>query len=145
MANCAYCNSFILFGGVKVGANTFCNVNCQRNGAYLAIAQKIPPNDVLDMIQRLDRVGCPECKGPGPIDVHVSHTVWSALVLTSWRSTPWRSSWRRARESSVRSRSRGYIVGLVLADSPSASSRCSGSWTPRPARTRISVSCRSVN
>ena len=83
MANCAYCNSFILFGGVKVGANTFCNVNCQRNGVYLAIAQKIPANDVLDMIQRLDRVGCPECKGPGPIDVHVSHTIWSALVLTS--------------------------------------------------------------
>ena len=24
----------------------------------------------------------------GPVDVHTSHSVWSALVMTKWRSTP---------------------------------------------------------
>jgi hypothetical protein len=40
----------------------------------------------MEVIQKVDREGCPLCKGPGPIDVHSSHTVWSLLVLTSWQS-----------------------------------------------------------
>jgi hypothetical protein len=27
---------------------------------------------------------CPKCKGPGPVDVHKVHEVWSALVMTRW-------------------------------------------------------------
>jgi hypothetical protein len=27
---------------------------------------------------------CPKCKGPGPVDVHTSYWVWSALALTRW-------------------------------------------------------------
>ena len=88
MANCAYCNSFILFGGVKADGRTFCNAKCRANGYYLSVAQQIPESSLMEVIQRIDREGCPSCKGPGPVDVFTAHTVWSALVLTSWQSKP---------------------------------------------------------
>ncbi len=31
---------------------------------------------------------CPKCQGPGPVDVHVSYRIWSAVFLTSWKNTP---------------------------------------------------------
>ena len=31
---------------------------------------------------------CPKCGRPGPVDVHVSHRVWSAIHVTSWKSRP---------------------------------------------------------
>jgi hypothetical protein len=30
----------------------------------------------------------PRCSGGGPVDVHTTHEVWSAVVLTSWKSIP---------------------------------------------------------
>ena len=88
MARCAYCNSLLLFGGRKVGTYTFCNAKCQQGAHYLAIAQQIPEQTLLQAIQQLDQSGCPKCKGAGPVEVHTSHMVWSALVLTSWSSQP---------------------------------------------------------
>jgi hypothetical protein len=88
MARCAYCNSLLLFGGAKVGPYTFCNAKCQQGAHYLAISQQIPESTIQQAIQHFDLSGCPKCKGPGPIEVHTSHLVWSALVLTSWSSRP---------------------------------------------------------
>jgi len=88
MARCAYCNSLLLFGGRKVGNLTFCNAKCQQGAHYLSIAQQIPEETLLQAIQHLDQTGCPKCKGAGPVEVHTSHMVWSALVLTSWSSQP---------------------------------------------------------
>ena len=53
MARCAYCNSLLLFGGVKAGPYTFCNAKCQQGAHYLAISQQIPPNTILEAIQQL--------------------------------------------------------------------------------------------
>jgi hypothetical protein len=88
MARCSYCNSLLLFGGTKTNAGTFCNAKCQRAAVYLGIARQIPDHDVDDMIRRLDAQGCPKCHGPGPLEVHTSHRIWSALLLTSWSSKP---------------------------------------------------------
>jgi len=88
MARCAYCNSLILFGGTKAGAYTFCNAKCHQGAYYLSIAQQIPESTIQQAIQHLDLSGCPKCKGSGSIEVHTSHLVWSALVLTSWSSRP---------------------------------------------------------
>ncbi len=88
MANCAYCNSFILFGGSKDGPRTYCNTKCHQGAYYLSIAQQIPENTINEAIMHLNFTGCPACKGSGPVDVHTSHLVWSALILTSWSSTP---------------------------------------------------------
>jgi len=88
MARCAYCNSLLLFGGTKAGAYTFCNAKCHQGAYYLSIAQQIPANTILETIEHLDRSGCPQCKKPGTIEVHTSHLIWSALILTSWSSRP---------------------------------------------------------
>jgi hypothetical protein len=88
MARCSYCNSLLLFGGTKVGDATFCNAKCQRAAVYMGVARQIPDQDVVDMIHRLDAQGCPKCHGAGPLEVHTSYTIWSAVVLTSWNSKP---------------------------------------------------------
>ena len=31
---------------------------------------------------------CPQCDGPGPVDVHTSYRVYSVVMMTSWSSRP---------------------------------------------------------
>jgi hypothetical protein len=88
MASCAYCGSFILFGGVQDGEYRFCNENCQQRGFLTAIAHRVPPEWLAEELRTVHGGTCPKCNGPGPIDVHTSHTVWSILVMTSWNSSP---------------------------------------------------------
>ncbi|MBI1313092.1 hypothetical protein GC176_17520 [bacterium] len=88
MPNCDYCNSYIIFGGKKQGGRTFCNDKCLQNGYLLTAADRLP-QDAVDMaVEKIHQGECPRCRGPGPVDVHVAHTVWSALYLTSWKSKP---------------------------------------------------------
>jgi hypothetical protein len=35
-------------------------------------------------VRKVHQGHCPRCQGPGPVDVHVSHRVWSALVVTRY-------------------------------------------------------------
>ncbi len=88
MARCSYCGSSILFGGVSEGKLRFCNANCHRQGYLLALADQIPEDLMAEHLAEVHQGDCPKCGGPGPIDVHTSYSVWSALVLTSWRSNP---------------------------------------------------------
>jgi len=53
---------------------------------------------------------CPKCSGAGPVDVHVSRTVWSALFLTSWSSAPQLS----CRSCGIKSQSLGAAFNVVL-------------------------------
>jgi DNA-directed RNA polymerase subunit RPC12/RpoP len=88
MAKCDYCGSTILFGGKASDGRRFCNVRCAHRGALLSIAQQIPETTVQQQVWSVHQGRCPLCSGPGPVDVHVSHRVWSAIALTSWRSQP---------------------------------------------------------
>lgn len=88
MASCSYCGTFILFGGVQDGELRFCNQNCQQAGYLLRVAEQVPQDITWQQVQLAHQGNCPKCGGAGPIDVHTSHTIWSALVLTSWRSNP---------------------------------------------------------
>ena len=88
MASCDYCKSLILFGGKKKSGRTFCNDNCLQEGRLLLAADRLPQHAVDAAIDELHQGQCPQCNGPGPVDVHTSHTVWSILVMTTWRSTP---------------------------------------------------------
>jgi hypothetical protein len=88
MASCAYCNTTIIFGGTRSGDLRFCNDTCAQRGALASIADQLPQADVADFIGRVHQGNCPECSGPGPVDVHTSYRVWSALVLTQWSSRP---------------------------------------------------------
>ena len=88
MARCDYCDSYILFGGKKKSGRTFCNDECLQEGRLMIAADRLPQHAVDDAIDKTHQGECPLCQGPGPIDVHTSHTVWSIIALTSWKSTP---------------------------------------------------------
>lgn len=88
MANCSYCNSFILFGGASDETGRYCNDRCQQAGHLLLISQQIPLEELENLTNAVHQGNCPRCKGRGPVDVHKAHKVWSALLLTSWNSSP---------------------------------------------------------
>ena len=88
MASCTYCDSFILFGGKTDHTGRYCNAKCQQAGNLVALSGQVPRQELERMMEELYRANCPRCGGPGPIDVHKAHQVWSALLLTSWSSKP---------------------------------------------------------
>mgnify|MGYP003342456451 CR=1 FL=1 len=88
MAKCSYCNTTILFGGVTEGNLRFCNAGCHEKGQLARVAQRLPRSEVRAVLDEVHQGRCPECKGKVPVDVHVKHTVWSAVYLTSWNSKP---------------------------------------------------------
>jgi hypothetical protein len=88
MASCSYCNSFILFGGRTDTTGRYCDEKCQRTGNLLALAQRIPQHELDRLVQAIHQGDCPRCGRHGPVDMHKAYRVWSALVLTSWSSSP---------------------------------------------------------
>src|SRR5688572_24843332 len=88
MAACDSCGATILFGGQSLGEHRFCNEQCAAQGEWLAIASQIPADVVQQQVWRLHHGACPVCNGPGPVDVHTSHRVYSVLLMTSWRNQP---------------------------------------------------------
>jgi hypothetical protein len=88
MAYCNYCKTSILFGGVRDGHERYCNQRCRHNGALLKVAGHVPAESMQSEITRLHKGTCPRCGGAGPVDVHRSYRVWSAMVLTSWSTVP---------------------------------------------------------
>jgi hypothetical protein len=48
----------------------------------------MPDEAIAEHVREVHAGACPKCGGPGPIDIHTSHTIWSALYLSSWRSKP---------------------------------------------------------
>jgi DNA-directed RNA polymerase subunit RPC12/RpoP len=92
MAQCDYCGATILFGGVKENGLRFCNQQCQQQGIVLAgvgdIAEKVPQDLLIEHVNEIHQGLCPRCGSRGPVDLHTSYTIWSALVVTSWQSKP---------------------------------------------------------
>lgn len=87
MAQCGYCGTTILFGGVRDGAYRFCNNKCHQNAYVLRVAQQVPADVLERQTGEVFRGNCPKCRGLGPVDIHKVHRVWSALLLTSWSSS----------------------------------------------------------
>jgi hypothetical protein len=88
MAKCANCNSTILFGGQRRGDLRFCNDECAQGGVLISLSHQVPDNLVQQEVWAVHQGRCPQCQGPGPIDVHVSHEIWSAIVFTQFKSLP---------------------------------------------------------
>jgi hypothetical protein len=89
MTNCDHCGTSILFGGVREGGYHFCKAECRNQARHrIAAAGQLPHEFVHEQACLVHGGTCPKCNGPGPIDVHWKHSVWSAFVLTQWRSTP---------------------------------------------------------
>lgn len=88
MARCDACGSTILFGGRRVDGYRFCNQLCECQGMALFEGVQVSDEAVAEFAAQLHQGPCPLCGGEGPVDVHTSHWIWSALVLTSFKSTP---------------------------------------------------------
>jgi hypothetical protein len=88
MGSCDYCGATILFGGVRSANHRFCDQKCAAGGALMTIAGQIPADVVQKQVWSLRQSNCPVCAGPGPVDVHTSHRVYSVLLMTSWRNQP---------------------------------------------------------
>lgn len=108
MANCGYCNSFILFGGKKYEGEVFCNDSCLQGGYVISVGRQIPEDVVTQHVQEVHQGNCPKCHGRGPVDVHTSHSIWSVLILTSWKSSPAIS----CRSCGVKSQLGGGVMSL---------------------------------
>jgi hypothetical protein len=48
----------------------------------------VPAETLNRLVQDVHMGLCPKCKGSGPVDVHTSHRVWSAVYVTRWSSRP---------------------------------------------------------
>ena len=88
MASCASCGSTVIFGGKSAGERRFCSDACLQRGALLSALDQVPPELLAKQTQEVHQGTCPKCSGSGPVDVHTSHRVWSAVVMTSWSSRP---------------------------------------------------------
>ena len=88
MAQCDYCGTTILFGGVRADNLRFCNQKCQQKGYALVISREIPQDVVDQQVKEIHHGLCPKCQGNGPIDVHTSYRIYSLLLFTSWSSIP---------------------------------------------------------
>src|SRR5215813_796432 len=86
MARCASCKVWML-GGVSDGEHRYCTDRCRQTGILLKAAAAMPDDVVYAAAATLHAGPCPRCKGPGPVDLHVSSRVMSALVASTWRST----------------------------------------------------------
>ena len=88
MAKCNFCDSRIFVGGLRVEDRRFCNQKCLEGARDLALSRSIPAEVVLTRTSQVYNGSCPVCGGRGPVDVHKSYKVWSALFLTSWSTHP---------------------------------------------------------
>ena len=84
MASCAFCGETILFGGVTKGQLRFCNSTCQSKGSLATAAATVPDSAAQALAQQIHMGICPRCQGPGPVDVHSAHWVYSALAFSRW-------------------------------------------------------------
>ncbi|MGC8641975.1 MAG: hypothetical protein ACP5XB_19080 [Isosphaeraceae bacterium] len=88
MATCDTCETRILFGGIKSGNYRYCSDACARNSVWRAAMEKVPDDELEREVRMVHQGNCPKCHGPGPVDIHVSHKVYSALAFTRWSSHP---------------------------------------------------------
>lgn len=78
-----------MIGGVKdANGVRYCSKKCMARGMVHGVAAQVPADIIAREVAKVHAGSCPKCQGPGPVDVHKSHTVMSFLVMTRWKSTP---------------------------------------------------------
>lgn len=89
MAKCSSCSKTIIFGGKKSGEYRFCNDTCAAYAPVLHTADELPDEEVHKVTSIIHQGDCPKCsKQNGPVDVHTSHHIWSAILISSYKDVP---------------------------------------------------------
>jgi hypothetical protein len=86
MKKCGTCGTTIILGGKTDGSSHYCSARCLQQGVLIKRSRDIPAAEVQRKLTETHSGLCPKCHGTGPVDVHVSHRAWSALVVTGWSS-----------------------------------------------------------
>ncbi|WP_165249761.1 hypothetical protein [Paludisphaera soli] len=86
MQACDQCGSRILFGGVNQGLRRFCGEACAHQAYWAPRVRAIPAAVIEERLRRTHEGQCPKCQGPGPVDVHFSCWVYSAMFFTRFGS-----------------------------------------------------------
>lgn len=84
MTTCAQCGGVILFGGKRHGDSRYCNEKCLQAGRAFRLAEELPDTVVTARVWEVHHGRCPACGGPGPVDVHLSYRIWSAVFTSSF-------------------------------------------------------------
>ncbi len=88
MARCHHCGSTFFFGAVREGEHRYCSDDCRGQNVFKVRCDQIPESTVLLHVRAAQQGNCPECRGRGPLDIHVTYWVWSALIVTRCGKTP---------------------------------------------------------
>jgi hypothetical protein len=110
MATCASCGKTIESGGIRLGDRTFCDGPCLDK----ARALEGPPaaaRGAGGAARQIHSGPCPICRGTGPVDVHDTYWVWSAVVFTRWGTRPQVSCRRCAIKSQVSGILQSFALG----------------------------------
>jgi hypothetical protein len=110
LPRCAFCGNRILFGGRRDSGGIFCSPKCASHAEIVHAARQVPEDVVTARVAATHAGRCPECGGLGPVDLHTSYRVWSAIIVTSWSSHP-RVSCRRC---AVKAKLEGVIISGIL-------------------------------
>ncbi len=86
MASCEQCGRTILFGAKRLGDRVYCGAKCAQYDAEIELGRTLPDAQVHELVQRWRNEPCPQCNGPGPVDLRASHKVHSFLLMTQWSS-----------------------------------------------------------
>ncbi len=84
MGTCGHCGTIIISGGVRAHGRRYCGERCYEEGHLRELARGLPAEEVDDRTGEVHQGDCPVCGGPGPVDVHPAHYVWSALAFTRY-------------------------------------------------------------
>ena len=104
VARCPTCNEWIMLGAKRWGDVKFCSDRCLVEARCEAVASRLPAELIEEQVHLVHQAACPVCGGAGPVDLHLSHRVWSIVFLTTSVDDP-RVSCRRC------------AVGVKLRDS----------------------------
>lgn len=88
MKKCAYCNTTILFRGREADGQMYCNDECVSKSFLTSVANGLPEDIVNKYVSNVHSGACPKCKGRGPVDIYKSHSIYSLLLFTSWKTQP---------------------------------------------------------
>lgn len=86
MPHCDYCGQFFRGGSLKQGQYRFCNGVCLERGKILSLLDKNSPTEIDNYIVSLRKGKCKECSRFANVDFHKSHTVYSVIFYTSWKT-----------------------------------------------------------
>jgi hypothetical protein len=86
MAGCDNCGTTILFGGKRDGALRYCSARCLQAGLATPRSMDVPEGEVQASMWQVYQGSCPKCGGTGPVDIHMSYRIWSAIVVSHFGS-----------------------------------------------------------